>query len=85
MMPPYFKTKDGYERQFGTHHLGHFALTRQLMELLLNIPGSRAVNVSSGVHRHGEMDIDNLQFENGKGYNKMKGYGRSKLANLLFT
>jgi NAD(P)-dependent dehydrogenase (short-subunit alcohol dehydrogenase family) len=85
MMPPYFKTKDGFEGQFGTNHLGHFALTGQLLDLLLNNPGSRVVNVSSIAHRSGEMDFDNLQFEGGKGYKKMKAYGRSKLANLLFT
>lgn len=85
MMPPYFKTKDGFEGQFGTNHLGHFALTGQLLDLLVNNPGARVVNVSSLAHRYGDMDFDNLQFEDGKGYKKMKAYGRSKLANLLFT
>jgi NAD(P)-dependent dehydrogenase (short-subunit alcohol dehydrogenase family) len=84
MMPPYFTTKDGFEGQFGTNHLGHFALTGQLLDLLPNTPGSRVVNVSSAAHRIGEMNFDNLQFEHG-GYKKMKAYGRSKLANLLFT
>jgi NAD(P)-dependent dehydrogenase (short-subunit alcohol dehydrogenase family) len=85
MMTPYFTTKDGFEGQFGTNHLGHFALTALLMETLLNTPGSRVVNVSSGAHRNGEMDFSNLQYENGKGYKSMKAYGRSKLSNLLFT
>jgi len=85
MMTPYFKTKDGFEGQFGTNHLGHFALTGLLMDLLLATPGSRVVNVSSGAHRNGVMDFENLQFEGGKGYSSMKSYGRSKIANLLFT
>lgn len=85
MMSPYFKTKDGFEAQFGTNHLGHFALTGLLIDLLLKTPGGRVVNVSSGAHKNGNMDFSNLQFENGKGYSPMKAYGRSKLANLLFT
>lgn len=85
MMTPYFKTKDGFEGQFGTNHLGHYALTGLLLDLLLTTPGSRVVNVSSAAHRQGKMDFSNLQFENGKGYSPMKAYGRSKLANLLFT
>jgi len=84
MMTPYFTTKDGFEGQFGTNHLGHFALTGLLMDTLLNTPDSRVVNVSSGAHRNGEMDFSNLQYENG-GYKSMKAYGRSKLSNLLFT
>jgi len=85
MMSPYFKTKDGFEAQFGTNHLGHFALTGLLLELLLETPGARIVNVSSGAHKNGTMDFYNLQFENGKGYSAMKAYGRSKLSNLLYT
>ena len=85
MMSPYFKTKDGFEGQFGTNHLGHFALTGLLFDLIQNTPGSRIVNVSSGAHRNGVMDFDNLQYEEGKGYTPSKAYGRSKLANLLFT
>jgi NAD(P)-dependent dehydrogenase (short-subunit alcohol dehydrogenase family) len=85
MMTPYFKTKDGFEGQFGTNHLGHFALTGLLFELIQNTPGSRIVNVSSGAHRNGVMDFDNLQYEERKGYTPSKAYGRSKLANLLFT
>jgi len=85
MMTPYFSTKDGFEAQLGTNHLGHFALTGLLMAVLLNTPGSRVINVSSGAHKNGQMDFDNLQFENGKEYKPMKAYGRSKLSNLLFT
>ncbi len=85
MMTPYFTTKDGFEGQLGTNHLGHFALTELLMDLVLKTPGSRIVNVSSSAHKRGKMDFDNLQFENGRDYSPMKAYGRSKLSNLLFT
>jgi NAD(P)-dependent dehydrogenase (short-subunit alcohol dehydrogenase family) len=85
MMTPYSNTKDGFESQMGTNHLGHFALTGLLLELIKNTPGSRVVNVSSSGHRFGTMDFDNLLFDNGKDYSPMKAYGRSKLANLLFT
>lgn len=85
MTTPYFKTKDGFEGQVGTNHLGHFALTGLLLDLIQKTPGSRVVNVSSMAHKQGEMDFDNFLFENGKGYSPMKAYGRSKLANLLFT
>lgn len=85
MMVPYGITEDGFERQLGTNHLGHFALTGLLLDLLLKTPGARVVNVSSGAHRSGSMDFDNLMFEKGEGYSPMGAYGRSKLANLLFT
>lgn len=85
MMVPYGRTEDGFERQLGTNHLGHFALTGLLFDVLLNTPGARVVNVSSGGHRFGMMDFDNLMFEDEQGYTPMKAYGRSKLANLLFT
>ncbi len=85
MMTPYFTTKDGFEGQLGTNHLGHFALTGLLMDLLLQTPGARIVNVSSAAHKRGVMDFNNLQFENGKAYTTMNAYGRSKLSNLLFT
>ena len=85
MMTPYFQTKDGFEGQFGINHLGHFALTGLLMDVLLKTEGARIVNVSSGAHKRGEMDFSNLQYENGKDYSPIKAYGRSKLSNLLFT
>ncbi len=85
MMTPYFTTKDGFEGQLGTNHLGHFALTGLMMDVILKTQGARIVNVSSGAHKSGEMDFSNLQFENGIGYKPMKAYGRSKLSNLLFT
>ena len=85
MMVPYGTTDDGFERQFGTNHLGHFALTGLLIDRILATPGARVVNISSGSHRTGIMDFDNLMYEGGKGYTTMQAYGRSKLANLLFT
>jgi NAD(P)-dependent dehydrogenase (short-subunit alcohol dehydrogenase family) len=85
MWVEYGKTVDGFERHFGTNHLGHFALTGLLMSLLANTPGARVVNVSSTGHRSGTMDFDNLMFEGGNGYGRHRAYGRSKLANLLFT
>jgi NAD(P)-dependent dehydrogenase (short-subunit alcohol dehydrogenase family) len=83
MMPPYSLTKDGFELQFGTNHLGHFALTGLLMSSLLAAPGSRVVTVSSNGHRAGRMNFADLQ--SAKHYQKAAAYGRSKLANLMFT
>jgi NAD(P)-dependent dehydrogenase (short-subunit alcohol dehydrogenase family) len=85
MWVPYQKTEDGFESQFGTNHLGHFALTGLLMDLLLKTPDARVVNVSSVGHRSGMIDFDDLMFEGGQGYGRHRAYGRSKLANLLFT
>lgn len=85
MMVPYGTTEDGFESQFGTNHLGHFALTGLLLDLLLAAPDGRVVNLSSTAHRLGSVDFGNLMFENGEGYTPSRAYGRSKLANLLFT
>jgi NAD(P)-dependent dehydrogenase (short-subunit alcohol dehydrogenase family) len=85
MMVPYGLTKDGFELQLGTNHLGHFALTGLLLDTILATPGARVVNVSSGGHRFGTMDFNDLMFEGGNGYSGRAAYGRSKLANLLFT
>ncbi|MDD4993635.1 MAG: oxidoreductase [Paludibacter sp.] len=85
MMVPYGLTKDGFEKQMGTNHLGHFALTGLLLDLLKSTPHSRVVNVSSMAHKQGVMDYNNLLFDGGKDYSPIKAYGRSKLANLLFT
>ena len=84
MMPPKSKTRDGFELQFGTNHLGHFALTGLLLDLLLDTNGARVVVVSSSAHRWGEVNFDDLQWER-RPYRKMQSYGQSKLANLLFT
>ncbi|MEH2004012.1 SDR family NAD(P)-dependent oxidoreductase [Nostoc sp.] len=84
MIPPYSKTTDGFELQFGTNHLGHFALTGQLLELLISTEGSRIVNLSSGAHSIGKIDFDDLNWEK-RSYAKWKAYGDSKLANIYFT
>jgi NAD(P)-dependent dehydrogenase (short-subunit alcohol dehydrogenase family) len=77
-------TKDGFELQFGTNHLGHFALTGLLLQNLLPVEGSRVVTVSSVGHRIlAKIHFDDLQFE--RGYNRVAAYGQSKLSNLLFT
>lgn len=83
MFAPYGLTKDGYELQFGTNHLGHFALTGLLMDSLLAAPGSRVVTLSSNGHRTGRMNFADLQ--SARHYNRYAAYGRSKLSNLLFT
>jgi NAD(P)-dependent dehydrogenase (short-subunit alcohol dehydrogenase family) len=83
MMPPYGTTSDGFERQFGTNHLGHFALTGLLLDLLLPTAGSRVVTVSSNMHRAGRLNIADLQ--SAQRYRRVAAYGQSKLANLLFT
>jgi NAD(P)-dependent dehydrogenase (short-subunit alcohol dehydrogenase family) len=85
MMAPYATTVDGFEHHFATNHLGHFALTGLLLNVLLRTRGSRVVNVSSSGHRMGRMDFENLMFAAGHEYSPMRAYGRSKLANLLFT
>ena len=83
MAPPFGRTEDGFELHFGCNHLGHFALTGRLMDVLQATPGARVVTVSSLTHRMAVLDFDNLNAE--KGYRKMAAYGQSKLANLLFT
>ncbi|GAA2207984.1 SDR family NAD(P)-dependent oxidoreductase [Nonomuraea monospora] len=76
-------TKDGFETQFGTNHLGHFALTGLLLPLLAARPGARVVTVTSDAHAAGRIDFDDLGLE--RGYGRMAAYARSKLANLLFA
>ena len=80
MAPPLTRTADGFELQFGTNHLGHFALTNLLLE---HVTG-RVVTVSSGAHRIGRIDFEDLNWER-RPYNAWRAYGQSKLANLLFT
>lgn len=77
-------TADGFELQFGTNHLGHYALTGLLLERLLPVEGSRVVTVSSIGHRiRADIHFDDLQWE--RDYDRVAAYGQSKLANLLFT
>ena len=80
MVPPLTRTADGFELQFGTNHLGHFALTNLLLE---HVTG-RVVTVSSAGHRIGSIDFGDLNWEH-KPYRAWRAYGQSKLANLLFT
>ena len=80
MAVPQGRTVDVFERQLGTNHLGHFALTN----LLLPAVTDRVVTLSSGVHRSGRIDLDDLGWERRR-YTRMGAYGQSKLANLLFT
>ena len=83
MVPPKRQTADGFELQFGTNHLGHFALTGRLLDKLLAADSPRVVTVASIAHRAGKMDFDDLNWE--KSYSRWPAYGRSKLSNLLFT
>ena len=80
MAVPEGRTKDGFETQIGTNHLGHFALTNLL---LLHVT-DRVVTVASGAHRMGRIDLDDLNWER-RSYNAWRAYGQSKLANLLFS
>jgi NAD(P)-dependent dehydrogenase (short-subunit alcohol dehydrogenase family) len=84
MAPPREETADGFELQFGTNHLGHFALGGLVLDrLMAGEAGSRVVTVSSVAHRTGSIDWDDLQGE--RSYNRWRRYGQSKLANLLFA
>ncbi|BCZ21079.1 SDR family NAD(P)-dependent oxidoreductase [Mycobacterium senriense] len=84
MYTPKSNTKDGFELQFGTNHLGHFAFTGLLLDRLLPVAGSRIVTVSSVGHRIlADIHFDDLQWE--RRYNRVAAYGQAKLANLLFT
>src|SRR3954469_23357809 len=83
MALPRRTTKDGFEMQLGTNHLGHFALTGLLLPELLKKPPARVVTMSSGSHAMGRVNFDNLQGE--RRYQRWLAYGQSKLANLLFA
>ena len=80
MATPERRTKDGFELQIGTNHLGHFALTNLLLEHVID----RVVTVSSGAHRMGSIKLDDLNW-NRRRYDRWRAYGQSKLSNLLFT
>ena len=83
MRTPFKRTVDGFELQFATNHLGHFALTGLLLSLIIRTSQARVVTVSSGGERFGNIDFNNLNAE--KNYDAGFAYGQSKLANLLFT
>ena len=85
MYPPKQTTADGFELQFGTNHLGHFALTGLLLNNLLPVDGSRVVVVASIAHTiRAKIDFDDLQWERRR-YERVASYGQSKLANLMFA
>lgn len=83
MIPPFSRTADGFEIQFGTNVLGHFAFTGLLLPLLLRTPHSRTVWLSSVAHWVGRIDFDDLNAE--KGYAKWRAYSQSKLADLMIA
>jgi NAD(P)-dependent dehydrogenase (short-subunit alcohol dehydrogenase family) len=85
MYPPKQNTADGFELQFGTNHLGHFALTGLLLNNLLGVDGSRVVVVASIAHNiKAKIDFADLQWESRR-YDRVASYGQSKLANLMFA
>ncbi|MFF5788460.1 oxidoreductase [Streptomyces sp. NPDC012693] len=85
MFPSYRHTEDGFEAHFGVNHLGHFALTGLLLDLMTAVPGSRIVTVASLAHRAGTGSLDEDGARSSTGRRSLTAYGRSKLANLLFA
>lgn len=83
MIPPYSKTADGFELQFGVNHLGHFLLTNLLLDRIKKSRAGRIVNVSSMAHLHGKINFGDLQSK--QSYSRTAAYSQSKLANILFT
>ncbi|MGW4209609.1 oxidoreductase [Lentzea sp. NPDC004789] len=84
MAVPHGRTADGFERQFGTNHLGHAALTWLLLPVLRQRPGARVVTVASLAHQYGHIDFDDPNWEH-RSYSYRGSYGQSKLANILFA
>jgi NAD(P)-dependent dehydrogenase (short-subunit alcohol dehydrogenase family) len=84
MVPPFSRTKQGFELQFGTNQIGHFALTARLLPLIERTPNARIVVVSSTAQNFGHIDFDDLNWEQRK-YGAWKAYGQSKLANMMFA
>lgn len=84
MAPPLRRTVDGFELQMGVNHLGHFAFVGRILPLILAADAGRVVVVSSGAHRAGRIDLDDLNWERTR-YQRWLAYGRSKLANLLYV
>jgi len=85
MTVPYGSTKNGFEKQIGVNHFGHFYLTMNLLKVLNNTKDSRIVSISSIAHRFGNINPNTFMYEENKKYNKSKAYAQSKLANMLFT
>ena len=84
MACPFMTTKDGFEMQFGTNHLGHFLLTNLLMPAIQSGQNPRIINLSSAGHTHADVNLDDPNFETSE-YNAWESYGRSKSANIHFT
>jgi NAD(P)-dependent dehydrogenase (short-subunit alcohol dehydrogenase family) len=84
MVPPFGRTKQGFELQFGTNHLGHFALGAHLLPLLQATPDSRLVVVYSMVYRFGRIDFEDPNYEH-RPYRANEAYSQSKLCNLLYA
>lgn len=85
MVPPPSKTAQGFELQFGVNHIGHFALTGRLIDILIATDKSRVVTVSSIAHKNGRVNFDDLNWESRRYMGGIGAYGQSKLANLLFA
>lgn len=83
MVPPYAKTEDGFESQIGVNYFAHFLLTGLLFRTISGTPGARIVALASNAHRNAQINFDDLNWE--KGYSRMKAYGQSKLACLIFA
>lgn len=83
MVPPFSLTEDGFESQLAANHIGHFALTALLLELLEKTPGSRIVALSSMAHKQGKIHFDDIHFK--QNYSAGKAYNQSKLACLMFA
>lgn len=84
MCPPLQRTKEGFELQFGTNHLGHFVLVCRLVPALVNVSSSRIVMVSSSAHRFSDIVFDDVNYNN-RSYEKWPAYGQSKTANILYA
>jgi len=84
MAPPLGRTAQGFELQFGTNHLGHFALAGRLLPLAMRTPGARIVVVASTAQNFGRIDFDDLNWER-RAYRAWAAYSQSKLANMLFA
>jgi len=85
MMRPYELAACGVESQLASNHLGHFLLTHSLLDYIAQTKGSRVVSLSSLAHKKGVFELNNINYDEGKSYDPMTAYRRSKLANLLFA
>jgi len=84
MATPEWRTKEGFELQFGTNHVGHFLLTNELLPLLRKSGKARVVVVSSSAHHMGKINFEDLNWNSGN-YHSLGAYSQSKLANILFA